>query len=174
MNAYPPDDGDHGTAPELARELIERSERDQAARLSLPHSHTYEQWQRLVAPIDDENAPRMAQIITEHGWPGYALVGRRGAGAAWILVQHAPIGLQDRALPLLRAACAADDAHPVHLAYLEDRVNVKHDRPQRYGTQFLEADGAITPYPLADPERVDELRDSVGLEPLTDYLGARE
>lgn len=171
MHSQPDDRRDPDVVePELARELIERKERDQEARWAvLPHS-TPEQWREVVQPVDDANLPRITEIIDRYGWPGYALVGRRAASAAWLLVQHAPLDLQERALPLLRAAVAAGDADPANLAYLEDRVNVRNDRPQRYGTQTQVEGGEAAPYPLADPEHVDELRAEVGLEPLADYL----
>ena len=43
------------------------------------------------------------------------------------------------------------------------------DRPQRFGTQWLDdpRDGRIRPWRLADPERVNELRASVGLPDLS-------
>ena len=41
-------------------------------------------------------------------------------------------------------------------------------RPQRYGTQWLDdpVDGRLRPWDLEDPQRVNELRAGVGLEPM--------
>lgn len=57
-----------------------------------------------------------------------------------------------------------------HVAYLTDRVLVGEGKPQRYGTQLENKDGNLTPYPLEDPETVDERRRAVGMSPLAEYL----
>ena len=74
---------------ELRAELLERADRDQAARISLPRNATWQQWQAAVLPLDQANTMRMREIIAEHGWPGHVLVGVDGAHAAWLLAQHA-------------------------------------------------------------------------------------
>ena len=38
----------------------------------------------------------MTQVLAEHGWPGWQLVGSDGAFAAWVLVQHADLDLSSR------------------------------------------------------------------------------
>lgn len=63
---------------------------------------------------------------------------------------------------------AAGEADPAHVALLEDRVAVSEGRPRTYGTQFRRQDGDFVPLPIADPDRVDELRCSVGLDSLAE------
>ena len=45
---------------------------------------------------------------------------------------------------------------------------MQEGRPQRFGTQWMDepSDGRARPWRLAEPERVNELRASVGLGPL--------
>jgi hypothetical protein len=78
--------------------------------------------------------------------------------------------VQRVALALLRVAVAEGGAGASgarELAMLEDRVAVNEGRPQTYGTQIAEvADGKPVPWPCTEPERLDELRAGVGLEPL--------
>lgn len=114
------------------------------------------------------NAVRLRELIAAHGWPDEELAGKDGAEAAWLIVQHA-IGepeLQREAFRLLRALEGRVPAWQA--AYLEDRIAMQEGRPQRYGTQWLDnpRDGLFRPWRLAEPDRVDELRGSVGLEPL--------
>ncbi|SFO08920.1 hypothetical protein SAMN05660359_01312 [Geodermatophilus obscurus] len=53
----------------------------------------------------------------------------------------------------------------------EDRVAVTERRHQRYGTRVADVvDGRPVPWPVADPERLDERRATVGLEPLAVHL----
>ena len=54
----------------------------------------------------------------------------------------------------------------LHITYLTDRVLVGEGKPQRYGTQLENKDGKLTPYPLEDPENVDERRRAIGMSPL--------
>jgi hypothetical protein len=58
---------------------------------------------------------------------------------------------------------------------LEDRVRMFEGRPQLYGTQLEPDDeGRPRPYPIEDPEGVDERRRAVGLEPLAERLARAE
>ncbi|PYT87644.1 MAG: hypothetical protein DMG36_25130 [Acidobacteria bacterium] len=116
------------------------------------------------------NAARLRELIELHGWPTEDVAGKDGAEAAWFITQHA-IGepeFQRRALKLIQARIAEGRVPAWHAAYLEDRIAMYECRPQRYGTQWMDdpRDGRIRPWTLADPERVDELRAQVGLEPL--------
>jgi hypothetical protein len=121
--------------------------------------------------IHKKNASRLGEIIATHGWPNESLVGPDAAEAAWLIVQHA-IGepeFQRHVLTLLRQSAEQNRIPAWHAAYLEDRIALFENRPQRYGTQSLDdpRDGLSRPWTLADPRRVDELRAHVGLKPLT-------
>jgi hypothetical protein len=146
----------------LHDELLAMLERDQSGRTGGPD-----------AEGDAVRTARLAEILSEHGWPGYDLVGEDGEDAAWAIAQHSDQdpAFQREALELLRAAVAAGQASPGNLAYLEDRVAVAAGEPQTYGTQIgCGPDGATPATPLADEDAVDELRAAAGLEPLADYL----
>lgn len=113
------------------------------------------------------NAARLRGLITEHGWPAEDIAGEDGAKAAWFIAQHA-VGEPDFQRQALRhlQACAAQGRVPGwQAAYLEDRIAMMEGRPQRFGTQWEDSpeDGRIRPWRLADAERVNELRASVGL-----------
>ncbi|MBG0827528.1 hypothetical protein HS041_07100 [Planomonospora sp. ID67723] len=143
-------------------------ERDQAVRTS-PDVPT-EEWDR----VDSANAARMRQILDEHGWPGWSLVGKDGSTAAWALVQHADLqpDLQRRGLELLQKAVDDGDASPGDLAYLVDRVRVAENKPQVYGTQWEPREGGEWKprTPIEDEAGVDERRRKAGLKPLQEYL----
>ena len=124
-----------------------------------------------VRAVDAANTARMQAIIAARGWPGRSLVGDDGAQAAWLLVQHAdhdPL-FQRACLELLGRAVQAGEAAAGHHAYLTDRVLLAEGNQQLYGTQFMLVGGAWQPRPLAEPDRVDQRRRQVGLEPLADY-----
>lgn len=116
------------------------------------------------------NAARLRELIAQHGWSTEEIAGKDGAEAAWFIAQHA-IGepeFQRTALKLLKAASAQSKIPAWHAAYLEDRIAMMEGRPQRFGTQWMDdpRDGLIRPWTLAEPENVNQLRASVGLDPL--------
>jgi len=152
--------------PALRRELLEMQAADQAERASEPP----EGWDDAV------RTERLAEIIDEHGWPTRELVGSDGATAAWVIAQHSDldVAFQEQAVELMREAVEAGQADASELAYLEDRVALNRGRPQIYGTQIGCVDGRAEPARLAEPDRVDQLRAEVGLEPLADYLAELE
>jgi hypothetical protein len=153
---------------ELRAELMDRANRDQAARLSLRTAVAMMEWEAVVAPVDRDNTARLREIIGSYGWPGRQLAGDDGAHAAWLLAQHAPPDLQEEWLPLLEDAVTRGDASPVDLAYLEDRVLTHQGEPQLYGTQYLERDGVLDLCPVRDPAGLDERRAALGLPPETE------
>jgi hypothetical protein len=117
-----------------------------------------------------KNATRLKEIITLQGWPTEENVGKDGAEAAWLIVQHG-VGdsqLQRRSLALLLSAATSGHVPMWHAAYLEDRIALYERRPQRYGTQWVDdpVDGRTRPWKLIDPDRVNEFRAEVGLPPL--------
>ncbi|NLP82453.1 hypothetical protein HF576_01175 [Microbacterium sp. CFH 90308] len=126
---------------------------------------------------DQERTERLAEILAEHGWPSYSLVGEEAEDAAWAIAQHSDHDpeFQRLALRHLRAAVEAGDASPGNLAYLTDRIAVGAGRPQEYGTQIgCGEDGPAPATPIRDEAGVDARRAEVGLAPLADYYAELE
>ncbi len=149
----------------LRDELIAMAERDQVERTGAPDEATDE--------TDEDRIARLKEIIAEHGWPTFDLVGRKAGDAAWLIAQHADLDpmFQSEALELLRAAVEDGQASPGNLAYLEDRVAVAEGRPQNYGTQVrCGRDGPVPTTDIVDEAAVEKLRRDAGLDPLADYL----
>jgi hypothetical protein len=61
------------------------------------------------------------------------------------------------------------DVAPADMAYLKDRLLIMEGKPQIYGTQFHIIDGVPEPFPIVDPDHVDEHRAQIGLEPFAEY-----
>jgi hypothetical protein len=116
---------------------------------------------------------RLWDILDDHEmWPGRTLVGDDGEEAAWLVAQRAidDVGLQRRALEYLEWAVDLDEADPVHLAYLSDRVRMNDGREQLYGSQFVvDDDGELIPWHLDDPVKVDRRRQRLGLPPFAEH-----
>ena len=133
----------------------------------------FDGYNERMAAVHCENADKLERIVDEFGWPGINLVGDEAAEAAWLVLQHA-IGnppLQRKCLPMLQARAEAGDVAAYQVACLEDRICVFEGRPQLYGTQFdWDENGLMSPQPLADPQKVDDYRQSVGLGPLYEKI----
>ncbi len=159
----------------LQAALLEMRARDQRARLELPpRDHAdFPTARDALLSLDAAHTAQMKAWIARHGWLGFETVGRDGATAAWLIVQHADADreFQQACLELLRHAVARGDADAGQLAFLTDRVRVGQGRPQVYGTQTrVLSDGSVEPFEIEDADRVDERRLALGLNSLVAYL----
>lgn len=151
--------------PAIAAELKTMRDEDQAARA---HFHATGDFAAAEAS-DRRTTARLKKIIAEIGWPVASLVGTEGAHHAWLLAQHADKdpAFQRQCLELMRGAAPGEVA-AVDIAYLTDRLLVADGKEQEYGTQFVRrgSETAYAPYPIRDPEHVDERRGALGLPSL--------
>lgn len=155
----------------LTAELIDMAAADHqlAGRANSDDPAEQLSWRRSTARHGD----RLNEIMDEYGWPTAELVGEEAARAAWLVAQHADrqLDVQRRALQLMRQAVSAGSANPRELAFLHDRTRVNEGRKQVYGTQIAGVkDGAPVPWPCEEPERMDERRAEVGIEPFDEYV----
>jgi hypothetical protein len=158
--------------PALRKELLEMVNRDQAARTKAMADISNTVLAYRMGFADGEYTLRLKQIIAKVGWPGKSLVGPDGAGAAWLLVQHADAdpAFQKRCLQLMRKAAVRGEIRKPDLALLTDRVLVAEGRKQRYGTQFVwDSHGVMTMRPTEDEPGLERRRRAMGLPPLDEY-----
>lgn len=162
--------------PPLKAELEAMLESDQRPRAELPvlaarHGAGSAEVKALASRTmaqDRANQQRLAEILDKQGWPARASLGATASEAAFVVLQHAPLALQQRYLPMLRAAVQAGDAEPRWQGLMEDRVRTGEGRPQLYGTQLgLHPDGRPMLLPIDAPEQIDARRAAIGLEPIT-------
>jgi hypothetical protein len=162
--------------PALRRELLQRVERDQAIRNELIKKgmdRPDKSLQLRMKAIDAANTKRMKAIVRQYGWPSPSLVGRDGAEAAFLLVQHATLAFQKEMLPLVEKAYKRGELSGQSYALLLDRVLVGEGKPQIYGTQAKPFDQWKGREPVLEPiedeVNVDKRRAEVGLFPLSEY-----
>lgn len=158
--------------PSLQRELVRLGMLDQTARIAFTADAVSDTaLMRTLLSLDSLLTHRLRAIVREQGWPTRTMVGTAGARAAFLIVQHSPSNaFQREMLPLLSAAAADDEAAASDAAMLEDRVLTDEGKPQRYGTQFRIVAGELVPYPIEEPETLEERRASVGLMPMAEYV----
>lgn len=167
----------------VKRKLAHMCEIDQFMRnqIALPFERKYsedeaeyfeEQFGPRFQATDKGNTRGLKKIFKLYGWFKISEFGSEGDQNAWLLVQHADddVDFQKSVLKILEALHSIGETSPSNYAYLFDRVATNEGRPQRYGTQGqCVGPGKWEPNPMEDQGRVDELRKSVGLEPLEEY-----
>ncbi len=169
----PTDDG-------LRRELLRRVKEDQYARKAMmewlrtnrPESgKSLPSEMEKVGKLDEDNTKWLRHVVEKHGWPTITMVGKDGANAAWLLVQHADKDrkFQRQCLDLMKDLLPQGEADKKNYAYLTDRVLLGEGKKQLYGTQFHQVQGRWEPRPLEDPLNVDDRRKEMGLGTLEEY-----
>lgn len=164
------------------KELLEELRmQDQVIRLLLPDaekrfgrkSNEYKWFSsKLMARNDSIVLEEIKLIINEHGWLGISEVGELANQTLWLVIQHAPVDVQEKYLPLLEESVEKGESKGWYYAFLIDRVLMRKGEKQIYGTQALwnkDLEKNVI-YPIQNPKEVDKLRKSVGLEPLEQYV----
>jgi hypothetical protein len=123
--------------------------------------------------VHERNADRLSEIIALIGWPSPLLVGEAAARSAFLIVQHAisrPAFMRS-CLPLLEQAAQDREIPRVEVALLSDRILILSGRGQLYGTQFdWDESGQMSPQPIENVERANELRKAAGMETLAENI----
>lgn len=158
----------------IADRLTSSATRDLVTRERLANDGSlFDGYHPEMQAVHEENAAMLDDIIKKHGWPTSDLVGKEGADAAWLIVQHA-IALpqfQRDCLVLLQEEAVAGSIPPCQPAMLLDRILVFEGKPQIYGTSFdWDEAGLMSPCAIADPDLVDERRAAVGLPRLAETI----
>jgi len=159
----------------LRAELIQMDDYDQAVRAELAADGSlFDGYHPRMAAVHDTNAARLRTIIATHGWPTERLVGVDGAKAAHRIAQHSinhPEFMRE-CRRLLDEASANGEVPRWQFAYMDDRIRVYEGLPQRYGTQWRGGPNGLEPYPIEDPDHMDERRTALGLPSLAELRGS--
>jgi hypothetical protein len=133
----------------------------------LNEGRLYGQYDPELQKIHIDNAHALDEIISNHGWPTISKVGIEGTRLAWLIAQHAICtpDLQRKFYRLLSEAAESGDAPKKQVALLIDRIRFNEGRPQIYGTVLDWNEQGEFTCELEDPDKVDELRQGVGMPP---------
>lgn len=131
-----------------------------------------EQYAEKIREVDRRNTENLKVFLKEHGWPLISKFSPYGDFNAFILCQHADQdkAFQKQCLSMMTEALENRDTNPSNFALLTDRVLVGEGKKQRFGSQgTCIGPHQWEPHPIEEPEKVDELRRSMGLQPLEEY-----
>lgn len=148
--------------------IIRLKDKDLKFRIHLLQENLLsEDYNAEMEKIHLENAKKLKHIIKEIGFPTIQKVGNEAYEAAWLVIQHAI------SLPIFMKSCLRlmkkekKGVNAIHIAYLEDRINVFEGKPQHYGTQFdWDENGILNPSPFDDLEKVNKRRKKLLLNTL--------
>lgn len=117
-----------------------------------------------------ENEERLLELLDKYGWPTTSEVTKYAAAGAALIINHTTHELRAKYFPILEAAFKKGEAQPLRYAKMKDRLLVEEGKQQLYGTQIKFENLIRKPYPIQDPEHVDQRRADIGLGPLHPYL----
>ena len=174
----------HSSIEQTDSLLCELHERDQQIRhklLSVQQAYIAEQRTELIDSIvmlvaEQDRADSLNRVavdsLLQNGWPEG--LSEQSNQTIWLIIDHADVEYQERYLPLIEQQAVRGTISPSDYATLLDRVNVRRQRPQRYGTQtgYKQRDDEVFTfvYPIEDIDALDSLRLSVGLDSMHLYL----
>ena len=180
QDANRPDSSGGVSLPEVRAELLKMVEKDQAIRDTLQAA--FQKYEGEVPDsimfglamnmnsVDGKNAERIEEMFEDHGFPSAEMVGKQGVDAAFLLLQHAPLKLQEAYYDDVKAAYETGELDGQSYALLTDRIRVRNGEKQLYGTQTDIINGDVVVAPVADSLNLDARRDSLGLPPMDEYL----
>lgn len=122
--------------------------------------------------LNRQNLADLDSIIRVKGWPKISEVGHMASGAAFLIIQHSTVELQEKYLPTIKALCDQKEADWQSYALMYDRVQTSNGKPQLYGSQirFNEGTKKYELFPIEDEKNVDKRRAEMGMEPLENYV----
>lgn len=163
-----------GLNKDLIAELETIREEDQQYRQQLNDADEEQRktlWEKIEF-YDSVNLIKIEKIIGQYGYPGKSLVGEGMSSVAWLVIQHSPLEVQEKYLPLMEEAASNGEMSKSNLALLVDRIRMRNGKNQIYGSQLSKdpEDGQMHLYPVEDIENLNQKRAEVNLGPIEEYL----
>lgn len=122
--------------------------------------------------VDEINLIKL-KLMLKDSFPKKKVVGQDGLRAIFFITLHSrQIEFQESVLDYMEKNLTKGEFEKSEYAYLYDRICYNKNIPQKYGTQFdyvNKKNGITKLHPLIDSLRVDSLRKSMGLSPLSVY-----
>lgn len=128
-------------------------------------------WKKVEVE-DKANTTQLKELLGTRDWFDDTIDGWGAENYGWLIVQHSDDDpeFQREVLKKLEPLLLQGRVDPRNYAYLWDRVAVKDERPQRYGTQFSCKDGQwVVAGGVEDPDNLDARRKAVGMGSWKEY-----
>lgn len=120
---------------------------------------------------DSINLAKLERLVGKYNWPTKSSVGAQACLAAFLIIQHSPLPVQERYFSMIETAMKAGDIDKRFFALLVDRIRVRKGQKQLYGSQITQlGNGKFEIYPIEDEINVDIRRREMGMEPLAESV----
>lgn len=100
--------------------------------------------------LDKENLRIVDSFFNIYGYPNPKLIGIKAMIGLNSVIQHAPLEIQEKYFGYVCKAYEKGDVPGETLALLEDRIIIRNNRKQYYGTQLVVYKNKYIPYPLVN------------------------
>jgi len=131
--------------------------------------------------IDTKNQIYVSELLDNYGWPDN--LSDTANRAIFLVIDHSDQFYSVKYFEMVKEKADQGIISKSKAATLEDRILMRANKPQKYGTQtkidivyyVTDADASKNQnvtyiWPIEDPEKVDKLRMSVGLQPINTYI----
>ena len=128
-------------------------------------------WERQSL-VDAAHMARLEEVVSQFGWPTISTFGPQAATAAFLILQHSELDMQQKYLAVFRDAAQSGEARGSSYALLYDRILMGEGKRQLYGSQVRldEASGDYYLWPIENEANVDQRRAELDMQPLAEYL----
>jgi len=125
----------------------------------------YDRW------VDLKNTEYVVNLLEQCGMPTKSELPMEQISTIWLVIQHSLLKYQKKYIPIFKEAAQNGDLSHGKVAMMEDRILLREEKPQIYGTQIRgnKKDGPSL-YDVINPEYLNQRRKQVGLNPIEDYL----
>ena len=124
--------------------------------------------------IDAKNQKYVSDLLDKYGWPNN--LSDSANAAIFLVIDHGDKSYSEKYFEMVTEKANQGIISKSFAATLEDRILMRSNKPQKYGTQTKSSisntntENVIYIWPIQDPEKVDELRTSVELPPINTYI----
>lgn len=126
---------------------------------------------RYIEQIDTINTKQLKIVLEEINWRDLAERENNAFELARRIVQHSnDDDFQASVLQEIEPLAEEGLIDGQQYALMYDRVQLKKNNTQRYGSQTRCVNGQYDVYGLIEPDSVDQRREALGMEPLATYL----
>ena len=163
---------------ELDSTLCEVFVKDQFARIGLRKAikennvDSIIHYNTMMQTADEENQRIVFNLLDETGWPED--LSNDANKAIFLVIDHSDIESQKKYLNLVKLQSENGVISKSYYPTLLDRVLMKENQRQVYGTQthmnMNKEEKVLYVWPVVNAENIDSLRNTVDLLPLAEYM----
>jgi hypothetical protein len=124
---------------------------------------------KKIKESDKENQGYISQLLDQCGWPGY--LDSTGNNAIFLVIDHAQLDFKEKYFPMVKEQAEKGHVEKTDMLTLQDRILMKKDLKQLYGTQSFKAnDNTTLIWPVESPDSLEIRRKDAGFPSMDTYL----